>query len=109
MKVTARNQDPEYVTTLLQSREESSAKVLVKSLGPAQMVNVLSMEFGEVGHHGQIVTVTARSQEPEVVTSLFQQMEESLVQDLAKILNHVLEVNVLWMVYGVLGSNGQLV
>ena len=62
VKVTARNQDPEYVTTLLQSRKESSAKVLVKSLGPAQMVNVLSMEFGEVGHHGQIVTVSQKEQ-----------------------------------------------
>ena len=79
MKVTARNQDPEYVTTLLQSREESSAKVLVKNQNHVKMVNVLLMEIGGPGHLGHLVGVIVQSQDPGNVIIHHQEMKGNLV------------------------------
>ena len=53
------------------------------------------MAIGESGPHGQHVEVTARSQDPEVVTILLQQMEEIVVLAILKSQSSVLEVNVL--------------
>ena len=47
------------------------------------------MVHGEVGLLGHLVEVTARSQDPEVVTILLQQMEETLVLVQVKKVHHV--------------------
>ena len=52
------------------------------------------MGHGDFGLPGHIAEVTARSQDPEVVTIQLQQMAETLVLVLNKKPHHVLEVSV---------------
>ena len=73
------NQDQEVAVILPQQMEEDLVRVQVKSLNPALEINVLLMVFGESGHPGHLVRVTARSQEPESVTDLLHKMEEKFV------------------------------
>ena len=79
---------------LLHKMEENIAKILVKSLNPALEINVLLMAFGDLGHLGHLVLVTAKSQDLGYVTNLLQQMEENLVLVTVKSLRHVQMVNV---------------
>ena len=68
------------------------------------------MAHGDFGHLGHLVEVTARSQDPEVVIILLQQMEGTLVLVLIKKVHHVLEVCVHQeMVNGEVGHLGHLV
>ena len=68
------------------------------------------MVHGEVGLLGPLVEVIARSQDPEVVIVLLQQMEGILVLVLVKILHPVLEVSAhQYMVHGEVGLPGLLV
>ena len=52
------------------------------------------MAIGDFGLPGHLVEVIVRSQDPEAVTILLQQMEETLVLILVKIQHPVLEVSV---------------
>ena len=82
---------------LLHKTEEKIAKILgniFKSLNPALEINVLLMAFGDLGHLGHLVLVTAKSQDLGYVTNLLQQMEENLVLVTVKSLRHVQMVNV---------------
>ena len=68
------------------------------------------MVHGEVGLLGPLVEVIARSQDPEVVIVLLQQMEGTHVLVLIKKVHHVLEVCVHQeMVNGEVGHLGHLV
>ena len=78
--VTARSQEQENVTNLLQKMEEKLVQVLVQNQNPVQMANVLEMEFGEFGDSGQHAAVIAGNQDPEVAIIQLQQMEEKIVQ-----------------------------
>ena len=68
------------------------------------------MAIGDFGLPGHLVEVIVRSQDPEAVTILLQQMEETLVLILVKIKHPVLEVSVHQeMVPGDFGHLGHLV
>ena len=76
---TARSQDPEVVIILLHKMEERIVLERKKIYTHALEDNVLLMENGLTGHHGQHVEKTARSQDPEVVIILLHKMEERIV------------------------------
>ena len=88
-EVIVRGQEPEAVTIRFQQMEEATALVLFKKLLHVLEVSVRETAIGDCGPLGHLVVVTARNQDPEVVTILLQQMVEKLVLVLVKKVHHV--------------------
>jgi len=89
--------------------EENLVLVLAKSPSHVQMINASLMVIGETGHLGHPVRAIVKSQDLGIVKILLHKMRANLVQVLVKSLNHVLEKNVLLMVFGETGHLGHLV